>query len=158
RRPGELYADTWFHDGHMRVYALLNLSDVVRSVEIQRGKGPVWMFGNARAPQLLDNLTVKIDDADFPKAKTPISLRELFSWLNGQAILVVRNGKIVFEEYPGMDPGQRHHWMSVSKSTLNMLLGLLVGQGKLDMTRRVEDYVPELRGKGGYGSFTLQEV
>jgi CubicO group peptidase (beta-lactamase class C family) len=157
RRPGELTLDNWFHDGHLRAYALLNLGDVVRSAELQRGKGPVYMFGNARIPQLLDNVTITVNEDGFPRAGAPIPLRELFSWANGQGILVVRNGKIVFEEYPGMDPSQRHHWMSVSKSTLNMLMGQLVDQGKLDLSRKVEDYVPELKGKG-YGSFTVQEV
>jgi CubicO group peptidase (beta-lactamase class C family) len=157
RRPGELTLDNWFHDGHLRVYALLNLGDVVRSVELQRGKGPVYMFGNARVPSLLDNLTITFNEADFPKAGTPIPLRELFSFINGQGILVVRHGKVVFEEYPGMDPSQRHHWMSVSKSTLNMLMGKLVAEGKLDHKKKVEDYLPELKGKG-YGSFTVQEV
>jgi CubicO group peptidase (beta-lactamase class C family) len=115
------------------------------------------MLGNARVPALFDTLTITIDAEGFPKLGTPVTLRELFSWLNGQAILVVRNGKIVFEEYPGMDPNLRHHWMSVSKSTLNMLMGRLVAEGKLDMRRRVEEYIPELKGKG-YGSFTVQEV
>lgn len=156
-RPGDLTPDNWFHDGHLRTYALLNLSDVVRNVEIQRGKGPVFMFGNARVPQLLDSVTITFDEKEFPKAGTPLPLREMLSWVNCQGILVVRNGKIVFEEYPGMDPSQRHHWMSVSKSTLNMLMGKLVAEGKLDLRRKVEHYVHELKGKG-YGSFTVQEI
>lgn len=157
RRPGDLHLDNWFHDGHLRTYALLNLPDVVRCAELQRGKGPVFMFGNARVPQLLDSVTTTFSEADFPKKGTPISLRELFSFANVQGILVVRNGKVVFEEYPGMDPSQRHHWMSVSKTTLNLLMGKLVALGKLDLKKKVEDYVPELKGKG-YGSFTVQEV
>jgi CubicO group peptidase (beta-lactamase class C family) len=141
----------------MRIYALLNLGEVVRTVEISRGTGPVYMFGNARQPRLLDELMVTIPDETFPKRDVPIPLREAFSFTNGQAILVVRNGKIVFEEYLGMDPAQRHHWMSISKSAINMLLGKLVSEGKLDMSRKVEDYVPALRGKG-YGGFTVQEL
>lgn len=157
RRPGNLVPDNWFHDGHLRVYSLLNLGDIVRSVELQRGKGPVYMFGNARVPQLLDNVTITYNEEEFPKAGSPISLRELFGWTNGQGILVVRHGKVVFEEYPGMDPNQRHHWMSVSKSTLNMLMGKLVTEGKLDLSKKVEDYLPEMKDKG-YGAFRVQEL
>jgi CubicO group peptidase (beta-lactamase class C family) len=47
--------------------------------------------------------------------------------------------------------------MSVSKTTLNVLLGKLVGEGKLDLGRKVEEYVPELKGKG-YGDFTVQQL
>lgn len=157
RRPPDLIADNWFHDGQLRTYALLNLGDVVRTVEIQRGKGPVYMFGNARVPQLLDSVTASCGEKEFPRAGVALPLRELLSWVNCQGILVVRHGKIVFEEYPGMDPSQRHHWMSVSKTTLNMLMGKLLAEGKLDLGRKVEDYVPELKGKG-YGSFTVQEL
>jgi len=157
RRPGELTPDTWFHDGHLRIYALLNLGDVVRTCELQRGSGPVFMFGNARVPDLLDRLTLTFDGPEFPRAGEEISLRELSSYFNCQGILVVKHGKVVFEEYPGMDPGQRHHWMSVSKSMLNLLMGKLLFEGKLDHSKKVEDYIPELRGTG-YGSFTVQEV
>lgn len=156
-RPGELTPDTWFHDGHLRTYALLNLPDVCRCVEIQRGKGPVFMFGNARVPDLLDRVTATCNEKDFPRVGTPLPLRELVSLVNCQGLLVVRHGKVVFEEYPGMDPSQRHHWMSVSKTTLNMLMGKLATEGKLDLNRKVEHYIPELKGKG-YGSFTVQEL
>jgi CubicO group peptidase (beta-lactamase class C family) len=126
-------------------------------VEIQRGKGPVYMFGSARVPALLDEVKGTFEEKEFPEAGKPLSMRELLSWVNCQGILVVRNGKVVFEEYPGMDPAQRHHWMSVSKTTLNMLMGKLVTEGKLDLRRKVEEYVPELKGMG-YGSFTVQEL
>ena len=156
-RPGELTLDNWFHDGHLRTYALLRHNDVVRSVEVHRGAGPVFMFGNARRPRLLDEVTLRFQEPDFPQPDKALSARELFDWINAQGILVVRNGKIVFEDYPGMDPGLRHMWMSISKSILNMLLGLLVSEGKLDMTKNVEHYIADLRKKD-YGSFTLQEL
>ncbi len=157
RRPEQLNQDTWFHDGHLRTYALLNLPDVVRCAEISRGKGPVFMFGNARVPGLLDDVSVAFDHKEFPQSGKVLPARELLSWVNCQGVLVVRNGKVVFEEYAGMDPGQRHHWMSVSKTTLNMLMGKLVGEGKLDLSKKVEDYIPEMRDKG-YGDFTVQQL
>jgi len=156
-RPGELTLDNWFDDGHLRTYALMNLDDVLHCTEIRRGHGPVYMFGNARIPDLLDGLTITLSGEGFPKEDTLITLRELFSWMSGQAIIVVRHGKIVYEEYGGMDPGQRHHWMSVSKSTLNMMLGKLVTEGKIDLSRKVQDYIPEFKEKS-YGSFKVQEV
>lgn len=157
RRPGSLTPDTWFHDGHLRTYALLNLGDVVRTAEISRGRGPVFMFGNARRPQLLEEVSGTFDHPQYPKRDAAVSVREMLGSVNCQGMIVVRNGKIVFEEYAGMDPGQRHHWMSISKSTLNILLGKLVGEGKIDLTKRVDAYLPELEDRG-YGSFTLQEL
>jgi len=157
QRPAGLTLDTWFHDGWMRVYALLQLDRVVPCAEIGRGSGPVWMFGGARQPDLLERTQVTIPDETFPHRDVPLPARRVFDLGNGQGILVVRHGKIVFEDYPGMDPAQRHHWMSISKSAVNMLMGRLVMEGKLDLTRKVEDYLPELKGKG-YGGFTVQEV
>jgi CubicO group peptidase (beta-lactamase class C family) len=151
RRPGSLTPDTWFHDGHLRTYALLNLGDVVRTAEISRGRGPVFMFGNARRPQLLEEVSGTFDHPQYPKRDAAVSVREMLGSVNCQGMIVVRNGKIVFEEYAGMDPGQRHHWMSISKSTLNILLGKLVGEGKIDLTKRVDAYLPELEDRG-YGS------
>lgn len=157
QRPAGLTLDTWFHDGWMRIYALLHLDRVVECTGIGRGAGPVWMFGSDRRPDLLERTQVTIPDETFPHRDVPLAARQVFDLCNGQGIIVVRHGKIVFEDYPGMDPAQRHHWMSISKSALNMLMGKLVMEGKLDLTRKVEDYVPELTGKG-YGSFTVQEV
>lgn len=76
RRPEQLTPDTWFHDGHLRTFALLNLSDVVRTVEISRGKEPVFMFGNARVPALLDEVSVTFEHKEFPRSGQPIPLRE----------------------------------------------------------------------------------
>lgn len=87
----------------------MHLGDVVRSVEISRGRGPVFMFGSARRPQLLNELSGTFDHPKYPKLEAAVSVRELLGSLNCQAVIVVRNGKIVFEEYAGMDPGQRHH-------------------------------------------------
>jgi CubicO group peptidase (beta-lactamase class C family) len=106
---------------------------------------------------LLDEVSGTFDHPKYPKREAALSVREMLGSLNCQAVIVVRNGKIVFEEYAGMDPGQRHHWMSISKSSLNILLGKLVGEGKLDLTKRVDEYLPELKDRG-YGSFTLQEL
>ena len=61
----------------------LNLGDVVRSVDIQRGKGPVFMFGNARAPQLLDAVTAALNLKDFPRAGEPLALATAATRLHG---------------------------------------------------------------------------
>jgi len=111
-RPGELTLDNWFHDGHMRTDALLNLSDVVRSVELQRGKGPVYMFGNSRVPQLLDRVQVTLSEEEFPKAGEPITLRELTSCINCQGILVVRYRH---RHRCQRTPGSRHAALSIHR-------------------------------------------
>lgn len=156
-RPRELTAGNWFHDAHLRLYAMLNLPGVVRCAEIDRGRGPVFMFGSAWVPGLLDAVNVRIPDEKFPERNKRISARRMLSWTNTQAVIVVRQGRIVVEEYPGMDPSQRHHWMSISKLATNVLLGKLVTERALDPRRTVAQYLPEMRGTG-YAEFTLQQV
>jgi CubicO group peptidase (beta-lactamase class C family) len=115
------------------------------------------MLGAEPDRELLDRVTVTLPDETFPRAGRPVTAREACSWTNVQGIIVVRNGHVIAEEYMGMDPAQRHHWMSISKSAVHMLLGMLVTRGDLDLSRTVDHYLPELGGCG-YGCFTLQEL
>lgn len=156
-RPSDLRPDTWFYDGNLRLYAMLNLPTVVPTCELSRGHGPIFMFGNDRRPSLLDEVSILLPDDGPQQSDQPITARQACAINNVQGIIVTRQGRIVFEEYPGMDPSQRHSWMSVSKSAINMLLGMFVMQGRLDMAALVSDYVPEL-DHAGYGSFTVQQV
>jgi CubicO group peptidase (beta-lactamase class C family) len=54
-----------------------------------------------------------------------------------RAIVVMRDGKIVAERYaPGISPGTPLLAYSVSKSVINALVGILVGDGQLDVNAR----------------------
>ena len=63
-----------------------------------------------------------------------------------QGILMVHRGKIVYQNYPGMNLMDRHVWMSPGKATVGLILAMLEDEGKIDMSRPVVDYVPELAG------------
>ena len=61
------------------------------------------------------------------------------------ALLVLKNGGIVFEQYfNGMAPHSHHLLNSVSKSFLGMLAGIVIHDGLLDPERTVASYLPEL--------------
>ena len=61
--------------------------------------------------------------------------------------LVLHEGRIVAEEYfNGMTPATRHLLMSVSKSIIGMLAGIVIGRGALSADDLVTDVVTELRG------------
>lgn len=62
------------------------------------------------------------------------------------AMIVVKNGKIVYERYKTMRPEDKHIWFSVSKVIgATVLLGL-EKEGKVDVNKAVSYYLPELRG------------
>jgi CubicO group peptidase (beta-lactamase class C family) len=74
------------------------------------------------------------------------------------AFLVVSDGKVLEEWYAdGFERHDRHLLMSVSKSICGLVVGTLVDEGAIDVTERVDRYVPELAGSG-YADATVQQV
>lgn len=62
-------------------------------------------------------------------------------------LMVIQDGTIIFEHYDeGMTPSTTHLCQSVSKSLTAALTGVLVGQGRFDLSAEVPDYIEELRG------------
>lgn len=60
------------------------------------------------------------------------------------AMIVVRNGHIIAEEYyNGFDRSTPHNVMSVSKSFLSAVAGLAMDQGYFAIDDRILDYLPE---------------
>ena len=62
------------------------------------------------------------------------------------AMLVLKDGKIVYERYKTMTPDTAHITMSCSKVFSSTLLAMLEDEGKVDLSKPVSDYVPELKG------------
>ena len=61
-----------------------------------------------------------------------------------QGFIVVQDGKIVYERYPGMRDDDHHLWYSSSKSIAGLLVGLLEADGKIDVNQSIDTYLPEL--------------
>jgi CubicO group peptidase (beta-lactamase class C family) len=73
------------------------------------------------------------------------------------ALLVVRGQKILFERYaPDFGPHLPHSIQSITKTTMNLVIGQLVEQKVLDLSRSVDHYIPEIGS--GYARATLQQV
>jgi hypothetical protein len=67
--------------------------------------------------------------------------------------LVLHRGTIISEQYfNGMTPDTPHLLMSVSKSVVGAVAGILAGQGLLDVSAPVEKIVPELAGTSFHGA------
>jgi CubicO group peptidase (beta-lactamase class C family) len=74
------------------------------------------------------------------------------------AFLVVHDGELVAERYfAGMTAGTPHLLMSVSKSVLGCVAGVLAGRGLLDPAAPVTAYVPEV-GRSGYAGATIRDL
>ena len=63
-----------------------------------------------------------------------------------QGMIVVHEGKIVYEQYPRMRLEDHHLWMSNAKVTASLIIDLLINDGKIDENKTFGFYVPEFRG------------
>ena len=63
-----------------------------------------------------------------------------------QGILVVQNGKIIYEKYPGMRKTDNHVWMSNAKILAGLLIAQMEEEGLIDIQKTVSNYVPGTKG------------
>ncbi|WP_220721248.1 serine hydrolase domain-containing protein [Agarivorans litoreus] len=62
-----------------------------------------------------------------------------------QGVIIVQDGKVVFERYPGMSAEQNHVWLGLSSLAISLVFAQLIDEGKIDVDRSVSVYLPELR-------------
>jgi CubicO group peptidase (beta-lactamase class C family) len=90
--------------------------------------------------------TMNTDNLRIPDPQgTAITLDAFLRRASTDALVVLRDGRIVIERYANdMGPRTPHILMSVSKSLLGLLTGILVAQDKVDPEELVTAVVPEL--------------
>jgi CubicO group peptidase (beta-lactamase class C family) len=77
---------------------------------------------------------------------------------NTDGYIVIKGGKIVYEEYFGEFGEHDHHlWASSTKSLVGLCMGILVEQGKVKIDENVGTYLPELKGTH-FGQRSVREV
>jgi CubicO group peptidase (beta-lactamase class C family) len=73
------------------------------------------------------------------------------------AMIIARGSHILYEKCaPDFSAHQPHSIMSISKMTMNLIVGRLVDEGKIDLRSRIDHYLPWLGA--GYAGATVQEV
>ena len=114
-----------------------------------------WAFHHVR--ELIPTAEIAHDPRgvrELPAAPRELGLEEFFRQTDGDGMIVLQRGRVLFERYGnGMPPHAPHILMSVSKS----MLGLLFGALGLDAGRQVTDIVPELAGTA-YRGATLRNL
>ena len=99
----------------------------------------------------------KVQGYDFDGA---LAMDELLrDRLNTEALVILKNGKLVDEYYwSGMDKDSTHLQMSITKSFTSMTLQTLVAEGKVNMEDPIIKYLPELKVSPAFAKATVQEV
>jgi len=72
-----------------------------------------------------------------------------------QGLMMIHKGEIVYENYPGMNPNDKHVWMSAAKSTVGLVITQLIAEGKVDPEKSITKYVPQLKGTNWDGVKTI---
>ena len=86
------------------------------------------------------------------------SFETIFNNNETDGVIVVRNNTILFEKYwNGLSRDYQHIWYSMTKSLTSSALGLLVADGKIDLTASPVKYIPELKGSP-YERATIQDI
>ena len=104
-----------------------------------------WAFRHVR--ELIPSAEIPNDPAAVrPLPEAPVSVPGFDGMAEGcDALLVLHRGRVVAERYgEGMTAATPHILMSVSKSLLGLLAGILAEAGKLDADAPVSRYVPEI--------------
>jgi CubicO group peptidase (beta-lactamase class C family) len=124
--------------GDVSLFHFLNLGIWLPTAIVSR-QGNVVDLATAIDPQIgharIANTTGGVELSDY--------LRSTAS--RAQGMVVVRKGRIVFEEYPGMRPSDLHVWMSVAKTTASLIVRLLAEEGKIDVEMPIDSYMSALR-------------
>ena len=131
-----------------------------------------WAFRNAGAPlnvvmiprqgsiRALDGPTRRdIGEREFTDLHgRTLSLPALFEANYADGLAVVQGDELLFESYfKGFNPHAQHIWFSMTKSLVSAAFGVLVEQGKVDLSLSPAAYIPELKGSG-FERVTIQHV
>jgi CubicO group peptidase (beta-lactamase class C family) len=133
-------------------WSFQHLRELIPTQRISVGHGPVRPLlpgGTA-----LDPAAVTFQRVDERLSSLAAVLDE--TWTD--AVVVVHDGNIVFERYFGeMTPETVHLLMSVTKSIVGCVAGVLIDRGQLDPNQPVDLYVPEVTGSG-YGGARVRDL
>ncbi|WP_299973292.1 serine hydrolase [uncultured Pseudoteredinibacter sp.] len=153
--------------------AILILSVFFFRVEIQRIYHGLTLFDKANIVENMRNSDQHYTSSNVEAAKQtwqlhkgePLSLPETFNYydevLNTAdyigythtgSLLVMQHGDIRYENYfRGETENDRHISFSVAKSFISALFGIAVSEGKIDIDKNADDYLPILKGSGYEG-------
>lgn len=136
--------ENWDKGGPLSHWVYTHLSEVFPSAIVRRGGAIVDLPVQIR-PEI-GTLKIKKPDG---------SQQTLDEYINNGAVdgcLVMHAGKIVYEKYPTIQPDDLHILMSVTKTVVLTALAMLEDQGRIDLDKPVESFLPELKGSDWAGT------
>jgi CubicO group peptidase (beta-lactamase class C family) len=140
----------WQDPPHNR-WSFQHVRELIPTQRISRGHGPSPALEHGGSPDF-DDITV------YRLAGHTSTFAEVIAETWTDAVVVLHDGQIVLEQYfNGMTEETPHLLMSVTKSVVGCIAGILVEQGLLDPDERASSYVPEIVGSG-YDGATVRHL
>ncbi|MDH4022027.1 MAG: beta-lactamase family protein [Gammaproteobacteria bacterium] len=131
-------------------WSLQHLPEILPTATVYRSNEPP-----ARLPERKRDLAAL--RFEVPPGET-LSIAEWLAASSTDGFIVVHDGEIAFEAYlNNLRPETHHLTYSISKSVIGIVAGILAGDGSLDVTRKVEAYVPELAGSG-FAGYSVRDL
>jgi CubicO group peptidase (beta-lactamase class C family) len=141
--PSAITPANWYW-GPANRWSWHNTRSLFPTAQVGRGAGPATTLPPGEIPGDKDLLKIKFND---PVTQKSMNVANMLDSTFTDGFIVLLHGQVVLEDYRnGLTPQQPHLLMSVSKSIMGTLAGILVGDGKLDPNKLVTDYIPEMRG------------
>lgn len=129
-------------------WAFQHIAEFLPTATISRGAGPVA----AMAPAAVDHNDIAGIAVGLPDG-TPSTVGAVMGATATDGWLVTHRGRVLAGQYcGGMRPDTPHLLMSVSKTLIGSVAGVLRGSGALDVDRLASDYVPALANSGYNGA------
>jgi CubicO group peptidase (beta-lactamase class C family) len=131
-------------------WAFHHVRELLPSADIANDPANVWEL----TPDPIDMGTLRIEAL----GEAPLSFDAFLTETGTDGIVILHRGRIVCERYAnGMTAETPHILMSVSKSMLGLLGGVLVARGILEPELPVTNLIPELAGTA-YKGATIREL
>lgn len=126
----------WRESPHNQ-WAFVNVDQVLKTQEIKKSQDIQPLATDLRQ---FNDFSIQLRDKKFDLPTFAVAS-------DTDGLIVLQHGKIVHEQYArGNDQTSKHIMMSMTKSVTGLLVGILEGQGKLNVNDLVTKYVPEVSG------------
>jgi hypothetical protein len=140
----QVNVSNWQHPRNVR-WAFRHMREIIPTQLISAGTGSPRPLP-ATGIEVGNPVVLRVDGSSS-------TVEEIFADTFTDAVMAVHDGAVVDERYfDGMTETTRHLLMSVTKSIVGCVAGVLVAQGRLDPTAALADYVPEVAGSGYRGA------
>lgn len=120
---------------------------------------PTRKISVGATPLVLPYAKTDLDSVEIPYADGVMTTDEYFEKQSVAGLLVIKNGKIVYERY-SLGNSENSVWgsYSVAKSVTSMLVGAAIRDGYIaSVDEKVSDYLPRLKGSS-YDQSTIRNI